>query len=249
MNLLARGIFHGKPGMVITLVVALVGTTGLRVAGAASTGLISACVNTSSGVLRIVTPGAGPSRDRDGEAEGDRSPNRCAAHETLLAWNIQGVPGPQGAAGAAGTAGAQGPVGPAGATGGAGPAGPIGPAGPTGAMGAMGATGATGPAGAIGPQGPTGAPGQAGGVSGYEIVTAGPFVSPSAGGSFGGWSITVDCPSGKKVVGGGGSATSDFAGLSTSAPVGVSSWRILMPLTPTISNYFATAYAICVTMP
>ncbi len=136
----------------LMLVVAIVGTTAIGVAGAASTGLISACVNRSSGTVRILVPGATAGRERDDE----RSLNGCTKNETLLTWNIQGVPGTQGPTGPTG------PQGSVGATGATGEVGPTGPAGPQGTTGAAGSPGATGAAGAQGPQGNTGATGPAG---------------------------------------------------------------------------------------
>lgn len=95
---------------------------------------IRACVNKSTGIMRLVGPEA-----------------KCKRSERLVIWNVQGPVGPQGIAGPAGSTGATGPAGPTGPTGasgssgGSGPAGPAGPAGANGADGATGATGATGP--------------------------------------------------------------------------------------------------------
>ncbi len=103
--------------------------------------MIDACVNKSSGSVRII--GASQS---------------CGSAENALSWNVAGPTGP------AGPAGATGPTGPAGAAGPAGPAGPVGPAGATGPTGppGAGATGPTGPTGATGPTGPTGVTGATG---------------------------------------------------------------------------------------
>jgi len=115
---------------------------------------IAACVNTTTGAVRIVS-----------------SLSLCVAGETGITWALAGPTGPAGPAGPAGAAGAQGPAGPAGSTGpagAAGPAGATGPAGPAGAQGpagpagATGATGSTGPAGPAGSQGPIGNTGPAG---------------------------------------------------------------------------------------
>ena len=103
---------------------------------------ISACVNTTTGAVRIVG-----------------STSLCVAGETGMAWALVGATGTQGPAGPAGAQGLAGPAGsqgPAGATGQTGPAGVAGPAGPT------GASGQTGPAGVAGPAGPTGATGAQG---------------------------------------------------------------------------------------
>jgi hypothetical protein len=90
-----------------------------------------------------------------------------------------------------------GPAGPAGPKGDTGPTGPTGSTGPAGQTGPVGPTGNTGPAG---PKGDTGSAGPAGppGVSGYEILSG--YTQET-------WSesdvVTVDCPQGKKVLGGG----------------------------------------------
>lgn len=81
--------------------------------------------------------------------------------------------------------------------------GPPGSNGAKGDPGAKGATGTTGPTGAKGPSGPPGSTGPAGpaGVSGWQAVTK--TVSWGAGVDSG---LSVDCPAGKKVLGGGVSA-------------------------------------------
>lgn len=99
---------------------------------------IFACVNATSGAVRIVAQGAA-----------------CRTPETLVTWNVvgpQGPPGPAGPAGALGPPGPQGPAGPAGAQGSAGQQGPAG------LQGISGERGSYGPAG---PPGPKGEPGQA----------------------------------------------------------------------------------------
>ena len=96
-------------------------------AASSDTGTIYACVQNSTGTVRIVT---------SGEA--------CASNATLLSWSQQGPAGPTGPTG---------PTGPEGATGATGPAGPTGATGPT---GPTGATGPEGPSGATGPAGTTG---------------------------------------------------------------------------------------------
>ena len=121
---------------------------------------ISACVNTSTGAVRIVS-----------------STSLCVAGEMGITWAAvgpTGPAGPAGAPGAPGTLGATGPAGPAGApgtpgaagpagaTGLTGPAGPTGLTGPAGPAGTIGATGATGPAGATGAAGPKGDTGPSG---------------------------------------------------------------------------------------
>ena len=103
---------------------------------------ISACVNSTTGAVRIVA-----------------STSLCVAGETGMSWALVGPSGPTGPSGATGPTGATGPQGPAGPTGATGPAGaagsqgPAGPAGATGPQGPEGATGATGLTGPAGPQG------------------------------------------------------------------------------------------------
>jgi len=98
----------------------------------------------------------------------------------------------------------------------AGPAGPQGPQGEKGDQGPVGPTGATGPKGETGPAGPQGPAGPAGpsGISGWEYR-----VSP--GKSIPGNSPAyepVDCPDGKKALGGGGSTESAGVYVFASAP-------------------------------
>src|SRR5260221_440263 len=165
LNSFARGFLNSKPGMVITLVVAIVGATTLGVASAASTGLISACVNKSSGAVRIIMPSSTPSHDGNDERADDSPTNGCSKNETLLSWSSQGATGPQGPSGATGPTGPQGSTGAegtTGATGASGSTGPTGPEGLRGLPGASGATGASGAGGAIGATGPKGDTGAAG---------------------------------------------------------------------------------------
>jgi hypothetical protein len=81
----------------------------------ASAQVIRACVQKSSGQVRIIGP-----------------TEVCRPTEMVAEWNLSGSAGPQG------------PTGPAGPAGPAGPTGPIGPTGPTGADGAVGPTGPAG---------------------------------------------------------------------------------------------------------
>ena len=96
-----------------------------------------------------------------------------------------------------------------------GPAGPKGDQGPAGPSGATGPRGASGPAGAQGPQGPSGPSGPSG-ISGWQyVVSDGRSLAP---GQFS--TRTATCPAGKKVLGGGASATSvpSFSRMLVSAP-------------------------------
>jgi hypothetical protein len=109
---------------------------------------IFACVNATSGAVRIVAQGVA-----------------CRTPESLVTWNVvgpQGPPGPAGPAGALGPPGPQGPAGPAGALGPPGPQGPAGPAGAQGSAGQQGPAGPQGMSGERGPYGPAGPPGPKG---------------------------------------------------------------------------------------
>lgn len=124
-----------------------------------NTGVISACLTTRNGSIRVIDHQAG---------------RRCSAGEVLLTWNQKGQPGAIGAQGATGPQGIQGPAGPAGATGPQGPAGTNGtngtdgtdgaqgPQGPAGSDGLQGPEGPIGPEGPVGPQGPPGQQGPSG---------------------------------------------------------------------------------------
>ena len=115
-----------------------------------STGLITACLKTRDGTIRVIDYQAG---------------RRCITGETLLTWNQKGVAGAVGATGLTGAPGPKGDVGPQGPTGPQGATGPQGEVGPLGAAGAQGAVGPAGPqgdTGAQGPVGPTGATGAQG---------------------------------------------------------------------------------------
>lgn len=110
-----------------------------------------------------------------------------------------GVGGPAGPRGAKGDPGPQGPAGPTGATGRPGPAGPAGPA---------GSPGSQGPAGPAGPRG----------ISGYGFATEAMDISPGKSAIW-----RVDCPRGRKALGGGVSTTGTSAATTNifqSAPSG-----------------------------
>lgn len=85
------------------------------------------------------------------------------------------------------------------------PQGPQGARGPQGQKGAKGQKGDKGAKGDTGARGPTGAAGAAG-VSGYEVVNQtfeGVFVENSGGMRGLSETLTVTCPGGKRVIGGG----------------------------------------------
>jgi hypothetical protein len=105
-------------------------------------GEITACVNRSTGQLRVVATAA----------------DCRSGSETPLVWNKQGVkgdPGPQGERGPTGEPGPQGVQGPQGEQGEKGDKGDPGEPGP---QGERGLQGEQGPRGEVGPQGPAGAP-------------------------------------------------------------------------------------------
>ena len=104
-----------------------------------------------------------------------------------------------------------GPQGPKGDPGPTGLKGDPGLQGPKGVAGPKGATGATGPTGPIGPAGPAGPPG----ISGWQAVTnTFPF------GAGVGAEISVDCPAGKKALGGGVAGGIGILMVRQSAPKG-----------------------------
>jgi len=86
-----------RPALVIGLSLALVGGSAITFAAAASTGVIYACVNNSSGTIHLVG-----------------SADTCSTNEVALAWNQQGPKGDTGPQGPKGDTGPQGPAGPAG---------------------------------------------------------------------------------------------------------------------------------------
>jgi hypothetical protein len=139
---------------------------------------ISACVNSSTGAVRIVA-----------------LTSLCVAGEVGISWALvgpTGITGPQGPAGTPGATGASGPqglpgaIGTAGATGAQGPIGLTGPQGVVGTPGAQGPIGLTGPpgaTGAIGPQGAAGTPGAQGpiGLTGPPGATGATGAQGNAG--------------------------------------------------------------------
>ncbi|MCZ7541260.1 MAG: hypothetical protein M5U29_15385 [Anaerolineae bacterium] len=55
--------------------------------------------------------------------------------------------------------------------------------------------------------------------------------------------LTLQCPDGKQVVGGGGSASSPVVSIYTNMPVGTAGWRVRAH---GAEAYTLTGYAICV---
>jgi hypothetical protein len=110
--------------------------------------------------------------------------------------------------------------------------GPQGPAGPTGAQGGTGPQGPQGPAGSTGPEGPAG-------VSGYQQATT-DFTLPNSALE----NLSVSCPSGNIVLGGGVSGDPGYYQLNDSYPSSTTSWTVTLA-----SNNFGSAsgtlYAVC----
>jgi hypothetical protein len=142
---------------------------------------------------------------KDGTITGRDVKNASLGTEDLNPRAVSSLTGRVGQAGPAGPAGPRGESGPKGEKGAPGPAGPGGPTGPQ------------GPAGPRGEQGPVG-PGGAAGVSGWQYVTKRSYYDLSSGQ----WDIwSVNCPNGKRVLGGGVSTTEPYhARVLESAPAG-----------------------------
>ena len=128
-----------------------------------------------------------------------------------------------------GATGSQGPIGPAGAPG---PMGPPGPAGPAGAPGTPGATGPTGPAGPSGP-----------GVSDYQLVYNEIALAAHAIDGVGAF-----CPSGERVLGGGGDGDGFALILHTSSPSANPGWFVTGE-NPSANDGKLRAWAICAVVP
>ena len=141
-------------------------------------------------------------------------PVNCGNLGKPVTWSQVGPVGPAGPTGATGLTGLtgptgdSGPTGPTGLTGLTGPTGDIGPAGPIGPTGLTGAPGSTGAVGAIGPSGPTGPQGVAG-LTGLQVITATGNSSCSYGGTCQPY-LSVSCPIGTVLIGGG--AKTNFGG-------------------------------------
>src|SRR6185369_526067 len=125
----------------------------------------------------------------------------CPSNYRSLDWNIQGPAGQQGAIG---------PVGPVG------PVGPLGPIGPQGLQGEQGPQGLPGQPGLPGTQGPAG-------ISGLETVRAFDGNRFTAR-----LDVIAECPSGKKVLGGGYSTSGNnlIIEIVANAPLGDSQWSV-----------------------
>jgi Collagen triple helix repeat (20 copies) len=127
---------------------------------------------------------------KNGTITGKTSRNRSLSTNELSATAVSSLTGRQDPAG---------PQGPQGDTGGRGPAGPTGP---------KGDTGPQCPQGPAGPQGPSG-------ISGWEFVTNGEAIPA---GKF--YFARVDCPSDKKLLGGGVTGGGGSTRVTESGPDG-----------------------------
>jgi hypothetical protein len=132
---------------------------------------------------------------KDGTITGRDVKNRSLGTNKLSASAVSSLTGRPGPAGPQGDRGPAGPSGAAGPKGAAGPAGPQGPAGPA------------------RPQGPTGPPGPSG-IGGWEyVVSPGTDVPKNQR-----VQAAVDCPSGKRALGGGVSTSGAIAEVRETAP-------------------------------
>src|SRR5262249_41148892 len=111
--------------------------------------------------------------------------------------------------------------------------------------GLNGSDGATGPSGPSGPVGRDGSPGASGpsgppGISGLEVVTdAGAVIPPGQDGF-----DDVQCPTGKKILGGGFSKSADLQ-IRENHPIGSSGWTAGGRNESSADTMVVNAYAIC----
>jgi hypothetical protein len=212
-------------------------------------GTYHGCVNSASGLLRVVVPD-----------------DTCRSGEVAIDWNQAG---PQGQTGATGPQGQTGPTGSQGQTGATGPqgqtgaTGPQGQAGPTGPQGQAGATGSPGPKGETGPQGQAGATGSPGPKG--ETGPRGPAGPSGTANAFpwpgptttlcstldltcysSGYSVAV-CPNGTTATGGGYYIEGDVT-VTRSEPGTVPShtWVVDAQNNSAFARGTVTATAVCV---
>ena len=149
---------------------------------------LGACVNANNGNMRLAS-----------------GPSGCRNPEVFVQWNVEGIQGAQGVQGKLGEQGEQGAQGKMqGKLGAQGVQGKIGPAGQDGSNGQNGNDGLQGAQGKMGPQGAQGVQGKIGpqgppGLSNHILHTH--SVTLGAVGSSA--DLTVTCPGGRKVLGGG----------------------------------------------
>jgi hypothetical protein len=217
--------------MAISMAAVIIATSTVGLATAVTTGMIYACVNNSSGTIKIVS-----------------ATTACATNEIQLVWNVDGIAGATGPAGATGATGPTGPSGTPGATGATGATGPTGPSGTPGATGATGATGPSGPKGDTGAQGATG-PAGAGELSlvvNTYSVNAGSLFNPTHS------DVTTSCPPGKHVTSGIARNTSvvggfaSFQGVVSDAPTSdLTGWRVISLNADIVESMHITVWVIC----
>jgi hypothetical protein len=172
---------------------------------------------------------------KDGTVTGRDVKNRSLGSNELSASAVSSLAGQRGPQGAPGVPGPKGDRGEPGARG---PAGPKGDPGPR---------GETGPAGPTGPQGPPG-PMAPGGISGWSYHTLGKTIGPE---NYETW--TVECPAGKRALGGGVAASGPYQGsyrhgaVVQSAPAGAAAtgWVITYSNAYSQGNMTAYAWVIC----
>lgn len=118
-----------------------------------------------------------------------------------------------------------------------------GPAGPPGAAGARGATGSTGPIGPQGTPGEKGDPGPQGprALSNYQVVHVDSIPMDQTVKE-----ITVNCPPGTNVLGGGEAKSSDLIEIESSEPAfGNRGWTVDATIAHANAGAFIAADAIC----
>ncbi len=193
-------------------------------ASPASAATINACVNNSTGSVRVTN-------------------SACGGAEHALSWNNVGPVGPVGAVGPIGPVGPAGPQGPAGPPG---AIGPVGPAGPVGSAGPQGPAGSAGPQGPAGPAGPAGSQGPAGPGSTY--VTRTDSVTVDDDGAV--HALTKICDAGERVSGGGYHYEENVANVEVrgSQPLpGGQAWQVFIenPASNADAGLLVTVFAVC----
>jgi Collagen triple helix repeat (20 copies) len=175
---------------------------------------------------------------KDGTVTGSDVKNRSLGANKLSPKALHSLaarPGPQGAPGAPG------PKGDKGEAGARGPAGPKGDPGPK---------GETGPAGPAGPQGPPG-PMDPSVIRNWSYHTQGHAIGPD---DYEKWK--VDCPAGKRALGGGVAASGPYQGnqqngaVVSSAPAGAegTGWAVTYSNDFSIGTMTAYAWVLCATI-
>ncbi len=140
--------------------------------------------------------------------------------------------------------GKPGKTGASGANGANGTAGATGPQGPKGAEGPKGSEGPKGNEGKEGPKGETGSSG----ISGYQIVKGN--VASGSGSGFNFAYSKAQCPSGKKVLGGGFLTPTGSNGqiyVAEDGPNSSGEWEVITGSAST-GGYTMASYAICATV-